>query len=545
MDFSTSAISLIVPVATIFMVFVTKRVVPSLLLGIFLGGLMFSLSKGILGLGLVVHSLTYTFKAIIGVFYSSEGIELDAVYIFAFLVILGVLTQIISSAGGITAFVNLAKRRIKTAVGAELLAFTAGIIIFVDDYFNALTVGQISRGLSDANQSTRERLAYIIDSTSAPVCVLVPLSSWGAYTLGLFGKNIPEKYGDSLYLLLSSILTNFYGWLSILAVFLTIIWQVNFKTMRKHVNVGVKDLYLQKEGVTAAQMPSEVFLTHQDVMTQEVIEVQEVQEIREIRENSKSIANAATPSAYLLILPISSLIISISLMIFLTGYLNSGDINPLHALKESDTSLSLFAGGIFSLAFAFLLSLRFIKLNKYLAIVKNGFLSMLPAISILVLAWAIGPVIKNDMQTGLYLANLSKNFLEGYALALMPVVLFIISCFISFCTGTSWGTFAIMIPLSVEVIEASGGNLILSLSAILAGSVFGDHASPISDTTILSATGAGCSVRSHFITQLPYALLAAGASIAAFSIASLYSTPLAFIVGITVVSLTLYFNKSK
>ncbi|RAX54111.1 sodium:proton antiporter [Helicobacter sp. 16-1353] len=489
MDYSNSILSLLVPIVVIVMVFVTRRVALSLLVGILLGGIMMFYND-------IINIPVYVYKNISSVFYTFDEndkliISFSSVYIFGFLILLGILTQIILYSGAINSFVNWAHKRVKSAKGSEFIAFIAGIIIFVDDYFNALTVGQISKSLNDANKSSRERLAYVIDSTSAPICIIMPISSWGAYIIGVMDTNIPKDFGDGLLVLIESIWSNYYAWFALLAVFLTILWQVNLPAMQKNVNIEVKDL-LQK---------------------------------RHFDDKESSI--------WLLIIPILTLMISIFFMFFWTGYTASENHSLIDILANTNTSFSLFAGGLITIFVSIIISMKHLRLSYSYEILRKGFLSMLPAIVILILAWAIGPVIRDDMQTGIYLANVSRELLSNNVVSFIPAVLFLISSFIAFATGTSWGTFAIMIPIGVGIIEASGGNAMLGISAILSGAVFGDHSSPISDTTILSATGAGCSVQSHFITQLPYVLTVAIISLISFIFSGIFNNIIAgYIVGI-------------
>lgn len=484
MNYADSSLSLLVPVVVIAMVLISRRVVVSLFIGIVLGGIMMN-HQNLLGI------FGYVYERISSVLYSFDSNEIGidsftinwgSVYILGFLIILGILTQVILHSGAVNAFVKWARLRVKSSQGSEFIAFIAGIIIFIDDYFNALTVGQISKSLNDANQSTRERLAYIIDSTSAPICVLVPISSWGAYIIGIMQDSVPTFVGDGLFVLISSIWSNYYAWFALLAVFLTIVWQINLPAMRKNKNVGVTDLL------------------------------------------NKDYLHKHSSSVWLLSIPVGVLIVSIAFMILYTGYLVSGEISLFSMLKNTDTAISLFYGGLFSLIVSIIISFRYLFQCSFYSLIKNGVKSMLPAILILILAWSIGSVIRDDIQTGTYLANLSKEFFFGEFIVAMPMILFVISGFIAFATGTSWGSFAIMLPIATSVVGAVGGDMILCISAVLAGAVYGDHASPISDTTILSATGAGCSVQSHFITQLPYATTVAAVAIISFGMASATSS---------------------
>ena len=462
-----SALSLVVPLVVIALVLITKRVVLSLLVGIIVAGFM--LKEGFL------EPLKYVYEAILSVFYN-EGLELSSFYVFGFLIILGILTQLMRSSGGMNAFVHWARKRIKSAKGSEFLAFIAGIIIFIDDYFNALSVGQIVRPLNDANHSTRERLAYIIDSTSAPICILMPISSWGAYILGVMGGIFEGDQGFEV--LLSSVAGNYYAWFALFGVFLTIYWRINLPSMMKYQNVDLV-------------------------------------EFDEIKEHMGA-------SIWHLLIPIIALFVFVAFFIFYSGYLVVNSFDVFAMLSKAQTGFSLFWGGLCALVISILISIKQVPWRDYKLIIKDGFLLMLGANIILIFAWAIGPVIKNDLQTGVYLANLSKDFLDSGVISaslITPLILFLASGFIGLCTGTSWGTFAIMLPIGVGIAGLNGVDVILCVSAILAGAVYGDHASPISDTTILSATGAGCSVQSHFITQLPYVTTIALIAFISFGVA--------------------------
>ncbi|WRF37997.1 Na+/H+ antiporter NhaC family protein [Helicobacter pylori] len=484
-----SALSLIVPFSVILMVVFTKRVALSLFVGILVSAvLMHSLHLSQL--------VEYIYHKITSVFYTYEPekgliFNLSNLYVFGFLIFLGILSQVILKSGSVQNFVKKAKKYSKNAKTPEFIAFFSGIIIFVDDYFNALTVGQISKSLNDAHNSTRERLAYIIDSTSAPVCLLVPISSWGAYIMGIMNNDSSPLLKDSFSVLVQSLSSNYYAIFALIAVFLTILWQINLPSMRKYQNIGVKDFYSEQE------------------------------------ESSSKLAPLS-----LLPLSILLLIVSISSLLVYTAVI----------LKNTDTSFSLFYGGLFSLIVTYLLAYQFLEKGSFFKLMLDGFKSVGSAILVLTLAWAIGPVIRDDAQTGLYLAHISKEFLNNGGGAYMPLIFFLISGFIAFSTGTSWGAFAIMLPIGAGM--ANESDIILIVSAILSGAVYGDHTSPISDTTILSATGAGCSVQSHFITQFPYATIAMLCSTVSLGMASfMHSHSLAFVIGVTLLVGVFYLLK--
>ncbi|WP_104759624.1 Na+/H+ antiporter NhaC family protein [Helicobacter bizzozeronii] len=490
-----SLISLLVPVFVIVMVIFTKRVALSLLSGIVLGSLI--MTEGHLS-----EVLIYIYHKISAVFYrvDENGIQINSssVYVFLFLIILGILSQIIAACGAINSFVLWAKKYVKSPRQSEGIALLAGIVIFIDDYFNALIVGQISKSLNDSHKSSRERLAYIIDSTSAPVCLLVPISSWGAYIVGVMQNEGSPLLKDSFALLLESMGSNYYAWFALVAVFLAIVWQINLPAMQKYRNVGVQDLQISLDDRPRAPIS-------------------------------------------ILIVSIASLIVGITGLILYTGYSASHSTHWLEIFKHTNTAFALFFGGLLALFLTTALAYAYLPKKSLLSLGFKGFKSMAGAIWVLILAWSIGPMIRDDLQTGIYLANLIQHF-QG-VVVLTPLLLFLISGFIAFTTGTSWGAFAIMLPIGAGMVGVMGGDIVLVISAILSGAVYGDHASPISDTTILSATGAGCSVQSHFLTQLPYATLTATCALVAFLGASLFSKAVGFVVGLALLVGTFYILK--
>lgn len=421
---------------------------------------------------------TYILQKVLSVFhYTNDSGETEinwyAIYIFIFLLMLGVLPQMFIHSGGIDAFVNWARKVVKNQRSSEFLIFIAGVVIFIDDQFNALTLGRSVRPLSDASGISRERLAYIIDSTSAPVCILIPLSSWGAYIIGILNGILPKDGAQSaIVVLISSIGLNFYAWFALVAVFLTILWRINLPIMHKNINIGAE------EGV----------------------------------ENQKR----KDGSIYSLVIPIAALALGTLAMIFWTGYQNSKSTEIYAILSNTHTAFSVFFGGVLALLSSFLTSFKYIETKEYPQILKQGLKISFPSVVILILAWAVGTIVRDDLQTGVYISDFAKVFFGAESVNFIPLLLFIISILIAFVTGTSWGCFAVMIPIGIDLTLASNGDVAIALAAVLSGAIFGDHTSPISDTTILSSAGTGCSVQSHFITQLPYASIAAGSALLAF-----------------------------
>lgn len=469
-----SFFSILVPSVVLFLVFATKRLIFSLVVGLCLGGLLVKWQNPL-------QIPQYLFEKFLSVFYySDQGVSYlnwYAIHIFIFLALLGILPQIFIHSGSINSFVKWAHSKVKDPRSSEWIIFVAGCVIFIDDQFNALTLGRSMRPLSDASGLSRERLAYLIDSTSAPVCILLPLSSWGAYIIGILNGVLPDKT-LSVGLLTESIGLNFYAWFALMGVFLSILWRIHLPVMRRNFNVGVDISETRKE---------------------------------EGREGSM----------WALVLPIICLIGVTLGMIFYTGYQEVRVFELKAILERTNISLSVLCGGISATFLGILMSIQTIKQDEYIQIIKEGLKISIPSIVILILAWAIGGVVKDDLQTGKHLSEMIVGW-GGANLALyLPLVLFVLSIVIAFATGTSWGCFAVMIPVGITLALACNADLSIALSAILAGAIYGDHISPISDTTILTSAGTGCSVQSHFITQLPYASISAFCAFVSFGIISI------------------------
>ncbi|OEF99383.1 hypothetical protein BHF71_02015 [Vulcanibacillus modesticaldus] len=454
-------ISIIPPLLTIVLAIVTKEVFFSLGVGIFTGALILS-----------DYNLFTAFEKTFTTLFENVGDSTWNIPILAFLLILGGLTSLMAASGGSRAFGNWATSRVKTRQGAQWLTFIAGLIIFIDDYFNTLTVGNVSRPITDRKNISRAKLAYILDTTAAPVVILAPLSSWGAYIVSLIGDNL-SKNGvtiEPLSAYVQMIPMNFYAILSLFMVATLIILKLDFGPMD-----DLEQLAINTGNVSAGNG--------------------KVEEEIEVLGNGK---------VYDLLLPIVTLIVStVFTMLYTGGYFTDGS-TLMTAFLNTDVANSLVYGGMITLIFTALLYLprKIVPLNKFIPVTINGMKSMFTAILILALAWGIGGII-SELGTGEYLASLMGINFPTWTI---PAVLFVISGLMAFSTGTSWGTFGIMLPLGAEIMFELNPEMILpAMAAVLAGSVFGDHASPISDTTILSSAGAGANHIDHVNTQLPYA----------------------------------------
>ena len=479
-----SIFTLIPPLVAIIMVLVTKRVILSLGAGIISGALLledFSL----------LASLKVIVMAFIEILYSNGTWNLTNIYILGFLFLLGILTAFISFSGGSAAFGTWALQRVKTRIGALVLTVILGFVFFIDDFFNALALGQISRPITDRHKISRAKLAYLIDSTSAPMCVITPLSSWGAYIITLltaiFAMNgLTEFSGLSAFI--QMIPMNFYAITTLTLVIILAIFPLDFGKMKQHELLAAR---------------GELFDPTKEVPGQ----------LDDIKHLNGGIIHLLLPIATLLIVTITAMIV--------TGYQVIGTFNLLGILENTEVTKSLFIGGVISVVVSFLLLVVRLKRNneakQWMFISKSiiqGIKSMVSAVLILIFAWTLSSII-SQVQTGAYLASLVEQF--NVSIYLLPLLLFIISGLMAFSTGTSWGAFGILLPIAGSIsVNVDSTIMLPAMAAVLAGSVFGDHSSPISGTTILSSTGAGSPVMDHVLTQLPYAILCAGVSMLGF-----------------------------
>ncbi len=499
--YANSPLSLVPPLIALTMAIVTRRVLLSLGVGILLGATLLN-NYSILPL------LQYVGKAVKGLFIEDGGINTWNVSIIGFLLLLGMLTALLTLSGGTKAFANWAQQHIKSKRDAKFLAAGLGIFIFVDDYFNSLAVGAIARPVTDKFKVSRAKLAYLLDSTAAPICVLVPASSWGAYIITLIGGILlSHQMGDmsALDAFVQLIPMNFYAVFALLMVFAVVAFNLNIGPMRKQEHFAQINAYPADEKIS-----------------EKILDLDEELEIEQ-SENGR-VSDLLIPIIVLIIATISS-------MIF-TGYqallADKKGFSILGAFENTDVGLSLCYGGSIGLAVALYTVLRQpLKSSQIFGALARGLESMLNAILILCFAWLIGGVIK-DMETGKYLSSLVQGNMNPQ---LLPLILFVLSGIMAFSTGTSWGTFGIMLPIAGDLAGATDSTLMLPvLASVLAGSVFGDHCSPISDTTILSSTGARCNHIDHVATQLPYALIVAAVSATGYAVLGLTgSTTVAFL----------------
>lgn len=484
-DFAGSPLSILPAIIALALAIITRRVLISLGVGIVLGALLLSDFS-------IVNSATYIFNSVKGVVIEDGGINSWNMSIVAFLLLLGMMTAVLTLSGGTRAFANWALEHIKDKRGASLLAAFLGVFIFIDDYFNSLAVGSVARPVTDRFHVSRSKLAYILDSTAAPMCILMPLSSWGAYIMTiiagiLVSHGITEYSALGAYILL--IPMNFYAVFTLLMVFAVIWFKLDIGLMKEHETLA------EKNGISSEN-------NHQ---------VADLQDELGITESEKGKVSD-------LIVPIVALILATLFFMLYTGGQalseNNAAFSLLGAFENTNVGNSLVYGGIIGLLLALTTAFKQkLPLKEIGSALWIGAKSMSGAIIILFFAWSIGSVI-GDMKTGTYLSSLVQG---NIGLHWLPVILFVLSGAMAFSTGTSWGTFGIMLPIAGDMAGATDLALMLPmLSAVLAGSVFGDHCSPISDTTILSSTGARCKHIDHVATQLPYALSMAAVSIVGF-----------------------------
>jgi Na+/H+ antiporter NhaC len=472
--------SLVPPILAIVMVLLTRRVILSLGAGV-VASAFFIESFDVIG------SLISIWEAFKGVFVADGALNTWNVYILLFVLMLGIITAFMSMMGGTKAFADWAIKRVKTRAGAQIMTMLLGIILFIDDYFNSLTVGQVAKPVTDKNRISRAKLSYIVDSTAAPICVIAPISSWGAYIIGIIGT-ILTAHSVTDYTAFGAFLQiipmNFYVWAALGMILVIAIKQADFGPMKLHEQRAIKT--------------GEVLNPDSDEKVDTASELP-VSERRKISD---------------LVIPLAVLFIAVTAIMYMNGWgALEGDRTLINVFGEADVTVALLYGGLIALAVTFILFSRHIakgslKGNQFGLGIIAGARSMLPAFLILIFAWAIVDLI-DQLGTGTYLAGVVEA--SSLSFSLLPLVIFIIAGFIAFATGTSWGSFGILLPIAGQIAAATDASLILPMmAAVLAGAVFGDHCSPISDTTILSSTGSSCPHIDHVTTQLPYALTAAG-----------------------------------
>lgn len=499
--FTNSFWALVPPIVAIGLALITKEVYSSLFIGILVGACFYA---------------KFNFEGIMNHLFIDGlvGTALSDSYnvgILVFLVILGVMVALMNKSGGAAAFGKWSAQKIKGRTGAQLATICLGVLIFIDDYFNCLTVGSVMRPVTDKHNISRAKLAYLIDATAAPVCIIAPISSWAAAVSGFV------KDYDGLALFIAAIPYNFYAILTITMMVALALMKFDFGPMKIHEKNAVEkgDLYTTPDRPYA---------------------------------NAKEEVLEGKGKVLDLVLPIIVLIISCIIgMIYSGGFFDAeGEAyhNFVTAFSGSDASVGLVFGSAIGLVFSliFLLCRRVINFKDAMDCVPEGFKAMVPAILILTFAWTL-KAMTDSLGAKEYVAELVKQS-AGSFMSFLPAIVFLIAVGLSFATGTSWGTFGILIPIVVEVFGGNGGEImIIAISACMAGAVCGDHCSPISDTTIMASAGAQSNHINHVSTQLPYAMLVAGVSFVMYIITGFVRSVIMLPIGIAVMVGVLFLIK--
>ena len=500
-----TAWSLVPPLVAIILALITKEVYSSLFIGIVVGGLFYANFS---------PKLTYLtiFTDITDGGMLAKLSDSDNVGILIFLVILGIMVALMNKAGGSAAYGRWAVKAIKTRKGALLSTFLLGVLVFVDDYFNCLTVGSVMKPITDKHNVSKAKFAYLIDSTAAPICIIAPISSWAAAVSGFVEGE------DGLAIFMRAIPYNFYALLTIVMMFGLVLMRVDFGSMAIHEANALKgDIYTTGKRVD--------------------------EEVSEKKPNPRG-------KVIDLVVPILVLIVCCIIgMIYTGGFFSGTDF--VTAFSQSDASLALSIGSVFAflITVVFYVARRVLSFRDCMDCLPDGFKAMVPAILILTFAWTL-KAMTDSLGADVFVATAMES-VAGGLMNLLPAIIFIVGCLLAFATGTSWGTFGILIPIVVAVFGESNPQLmIISISACMAGAVCGDHCSPISDTTIMASAGAQCNHVNHVSTQLPYAVTVAGVSFVTYIIAGFVQSawialPAGILMMLGVLAVIKYNHKNK
>ena len=476
--------SLVPPVVAIVLALITKEVYSSLFVGILIGGAFWS---GFKAEATILHVFQ---DGVVGVLTDSYNMG-----ILVFLVILGVMVCMMNKAGGSAAFGRWAKEHIKTRAGAQLATIALGVLIFIDDYFNCLTVGSVMRPVTDSHNVSRAKLAYLIDATAAPICIIAPISSWAAAVTGFV------KGEDGFSIFIRAIPYNYYAILTVIMMVTLVLAKEDYGPMKAHEKNAIEgDLF------TTGDRPFE---------------------------NTSENAIYNKGKVIDLVFPILSLIVCCVIGMIYSGGFFSGT-GFVEAFSGSDASVGLMLGSFFAMVITivFYAVRKVLRFSDSMACIPEGFKAMVPAILILTFAWTL-KAMTDSLGAAPFVASV-MNSAAGGLMNLLPAIIFLVGCFLAFATGTSWGTFGILIPIVVAVFQGTNETMmIISISACMAGAVCGDHCSPISDTTIMASAGAQCNHVNHVSTQLPYAMTVAAVSCITYVIAGiLQNAVICLVIGI-------------
>lgn len=502
---------IIPPVLTITLAFITKDVIVSLFLGIFSGCLIIAGGNPAAALMKVTDLLAGSL---------ADGWNIR---IFLFCALLGALVGMLSKTGAAQAFGVWMSKKLKSGTASQFATFLFGLIVFIDDYFNSLTVGTVMRPINDKHRVSRAKLAYILDSTAAPVCILAPVSSWVVTVMSIV-KNSEgfDTLGMSDFeFFLRAVPYNLYALTTLLMIITVIFFKTDFGAMKTAETLARTTGMLwneEKYGVISGDVPEE--------------------RITRVKPVDMLVPIVLLIVSAIAFFPIVTLLNAIDGASITNVTQAAATMSLREAFINTDSSYALFYAIIFTLCitYVYYLARRLMNLKEASEAVRNGIQSMIPALIILAMAWSIGKVIRAvPAEGGLGLARYLSELVvrSNFPLQMIPGIVFVLSAVIAFATGTSWGTFGIMIPLIMPIAvglaqqaglsaEASLNAVLICVSAVLGGAVFGDHASPISDTTILSSTGASCPYLEHVATQMPYALFVASCSLLGFIVGGIF-----------------------
>ena len=504
MEFTNTIWSLLPPIIAIALALITKEVYSSLFIGIFAGGLLYA------GFNLTAAMEHIFVDGMIGQLSDSWNVG-----ILIFLVVLGSMVMLMNRAGGSAAFGKWAVTHVKTKAGAQVATIVLGMLIFIDDYFNCLTVGSVMRPVTDKHGISREKLAYLIDATAAPVCIIAPISSWAAAVTGFVDG------ANGLSLFIKAIPYNFYALLTLVMMFTITYMNFDYGSMNlaELSHMAQNKIKVKKDGAALTGA--------------------EDQPHPPVSQKGKVVH---------LVLPIVSLIICCVIGMIYTGGFFSGE-NFIDAFSNSDASVGLVYGSVVALIITiiFYLATKVLSFDECMNAIPEGFKSMVPAILVLTFAWTLKSMT-DSLGAAEYVGGLVATIADNRALmSLLPALVFVVGIFLAFATGTSWGTFGILIPIVVNVFGGDVNNelMIIAISACMAGAVCGDHCSPISDTTIMASAGAECNHISHVSTQLPYAMTVAVVSFVSYIISGfIRNWAICLIIGIALMIGTLFAIKT-
>ena len=507
--------ALVPPIIAIGLALITKEVYSSLFVGIAVGAAFASgtAAREVLSAGGSTGAAVATAAATTVDHVINDGLIAaisGTAGIFLFLVILGVIVALMNKSGGSAAFGRWAQAHIKTRAGAQLATFVLGVLIFIDDYFNCLTVGSVMQPVTDSHKVSRAKLAYLIDATAAPVCMIAPISSWAAAV-----ASYTEGTGYSgIQLFIRAIPYNFYSLLTFVFVIAMVVMNADYGPMRLHERNAMEkgDLFSSDERVDEL--------------------------VAESNPRGRVID---------LVLPIIVLVVlSVIGLIYVGGFFSGTSF--VDAFAGTDATVGLPWGAIIALIFVvlYLMGRKLITFKEAMECVPQGFIAMVPAITILTMAASLKNMSNDLLGSAVYVETLMKSSAEGLA-SFLPAVIFIVACLLAFATGTSWGTFGILIPIVTSIFDPTDSLLYVGISACLAGAVCGDHCSPISDTTIMSSAGARCVHVLHVSTQLPYAITVAVVSFLCFILAGVFhlSAPICLIIGAALIIGFLFLMKNR